>query len=84
MWLLSITIVISFLAHFNIIGMTLPTVTVVITTIMQVITLINYIIILVKQKNPEQPKHKINNIHDLWYVLFDTEYYLNKCKGQKL
>jgi uncharacterized membrane protein len=81
MWLLSITIVLSFLAHFEIIGIVLPTISVIITTFLQILTFINYIIVLIKQKNVKQPKYKINNIHDLGYVLFNTEYYLNKCKG---
>lgn len=81
MWLLSITIVLSFLYYFNIIQIPLIIVSSIITIILQVITLINYLKKLNLQKDINIKKHKVHNLKDLNYILFNTEYYLNKVKS---
>jgi phosphatidylglycerophosphate synthase len=81
MWFLSITIVLSFLYYFNVISIVFPRIVGIFTCILQIITLINYI------KNFKHPvtinndKIKVKSFKDLWYVLFNTEYYLKNCVG---
>lgn len=77
MWVISITIVLSYMYYFNIIGYNIAFISVCITIIAQVVAMIDYINSLRKQKSNSKTIHKIKNIQDLKYVLFNTEYYLS-------
>jgi phosphatidylglycerophosphate synthase len=81
MWFLSITIVLSFLYHFKIISILFPTIVGICTSILQIITLINYIR---NFKNPvtiNNDKIKVKSFKELIHILFDTQYYLKNCAG---
>lgn len=79
-WFLAITIVFSFLYYFEKIGIILVLISGSLTMFLQLITLVNYMVILKNQKSVNE-RHKIKNFQDFKYVLFNTEYYLSRCKG---
>ena len=79
-WFLAITIIFSFLYYFKKIGIILVLISGSLTIILELITLVNYMIILKKQKIVSK-RHKIKNFQDFKYVFFNTEYYLSICKG---
>lgn len=79
-WFLAITIVFSFLYYFEKIGIILVLISGSLTMVLQLITLVNYMVILKNQKSVNE-RHKIKNFQDFKYVLFNTEYYLSRCKG---
>ena len=77
MWLLSITIVLSYLNYFNIVNYNIVIVSSVITRTMQLFAIYGYIKNLIIQKEIKQERKKIENIADLKYILFDTDYYMS-------
>ena len=77
MWLLSITIVLSYLNYFNIVNYNIVIVSSVITITMQLFAIYGYIKNLIIQKEIKQERKKIENIADLKYILFDTDYYMS-------
>ena len=77
MWLLSITIVLSYLNYFNIVNYNIVIVSSVIIKTMQLFEIYGYIKNLIIQKEIKQERKKIENIADLKYILFDTDYYMS-------
>ena len=77
MWLLSITIILSYLNYFNIVNYNIVIISSIITIILQLFAIYGYIKTLLSQKEIKQERKPINNLTDLKYVLFDTEYYLS-------
>lgn len=78
MWLLSITIVIGYMSLFSIINKNILLICVGITSMFELIVIIDYIYTLVKQKEVVKHKYAIKNLSDLKYVLFDTDYYMQQ------
>ncbi len=77
MWVLSITIVLSYMNLFNIIDYNIVIFSSVITIIMQIFVTMDYIKSLIKQKEVVNKKQPIKNIQELMYILFDTKYYMS-------
>ncbi len=77
MWVLSITIVLSYMNLFNIIDYNIVIFSSVITIIMQIFVTMDYIKSLIKQKWVVNKKQPIKNIQELRYILFDTKYYMS-------
>lgn len=77
MWLLAISIVLSYMSYFNIVEYNVVYIFSIITIILQTITFACYVQYLNDPKNSITEKHKVHNLKDLLYVLFDTEYYLS-------
>ncbi len=77
MWVLSITIVLSYMNLFNIIDYSIVIFSSVITIIMQIFVTMDYIKSLIKQKGVVNKKQPIKNIQELRYILFDTKYYIS-------
>ncbi len=77
MWVLSITIVLSYMNLFNIIDYNIVIFSSVITIIMQIFVTMGYIKSLIKQKGVVNKKQPIRNIQELRYILFDTKYYMS-------
>ena len=82
-WFLASSIIFSFLYYFNVVDIKLVIISSILTVFLQLITFINYIRSLISQKDIVREKHKIHNIKDLGYVLFNTEYYLTKYTETK-
>lgn len=76
MWFISATIVLSYMYYFNLISYNTEFIGI-ITVLLQIATIIDYIEALKKQEGNSNQKYEIKNIQDLKYVLFNTEYYLN-------
>lgn len=79
MWILSITIILSYAYYFNYINITSIIVSIILTFITQVYVIVDYIIFLKKEKRSNQSS-KIKNIKELLYRLFSTKYYLELRK----
>ena len=79
MWIISITIVLGYLNYFGILkNMLIVKIGTIITLIMQIFTMMDYINYLrQKEAIPKKDRKHIKNINDLMYVLFDTNYYLS-------
>ena len=76
MWFISATIVLSYMYYFNLISYNTEFIGI-ITVLLQIATIIDYIEALKKQEGNSNQKYEIKNAQDLKYVLFNTEYYLN-------
>ena len=77
MWLISITIVLSYMYYFNVCNYYIWVVSLVLTTAMQIATIINYIFRISKQENNTSQIYKTKNWEELKYILFDSDYYLS-------
>lgn len=77
MWLISITIVLSYMYYFNVCNYYIWVASLVLTTAMQIATIINYIFRISKQENNTSQIYKTKNWEELKYILFDSDYYLN-------
>lgn len=77
MWLLSITIVLSYFNYFEIIDYNIVLFSSIVTIILQVFVIFGYIKSLLKQKEVKIERKPIKNLEDLKYILFDTEYYMS-------
>lgn len=77
MWLLSITIVFGFMNYFNTTKAELVYISAILTLIAQVLTIIGYAKILITNSNKLKQLHKVGNVNDLKYILFDTDYYIS-------
>lgn len=77
MWLISITIVLSYMYYFNVCNYYIWVASLVLTTAMQIATIINYIFRISKQENNTSQIYKTKNWQELKYVLFDSDYYLS-------
>jgi len=77
MWFISITIILNYMYYFKFISRTFIVISVIATLIMQIITLIDYIMIYKKQKSDKEHSiFKETEKQDLKYILFNTEYFL--------
>lgn len=79
MWFLGISIILGFMNYFDIINYKLVIIATFITGLIQIITIIDYIVSLTKQQeknSPFYPKEK----HNLTEILFSTDYYLKQYK----
>lgn len=77
MWLISITIVLSYMYYFNVCNYHIWATSLILTIAMQIATIINYIIRISKQENNTSPIYKTKSWEELKYILFDSDYYLN-------
>ncbi len=79
MWFLGISIILGFMNYFDIINYKLVIIATFITGLIQIVTIIDYIVSLTKQQeknSPFYPKEK----HNLTEILFSTDYYLKQYK----
>ena len=79
MWFISIAIILGYMYYFNIIGYTPVLIISILTIIIQIATIIDYIITLSKQKST-QNQFKSKEKYTLKQILFSTEYYLTQYK----
>lgn len=84
MWLLSITIVFGYMNYFNIVKIGLVYISILITIIAQIFTILGYMRMLISKDNNLKKHQKINNAHDLKFILFDTNYYLSMNEIRKI
>lgn len=77
MWVIGVTIVLGYMNYFNIINDTLFNVFMVITCILQILTIINYATELIKEKEGTRENINIESWNDFVYFAFNTEYYMN-------
>lgn len=77
MWFVGINILTGYLYYFNIVTYTFIFISTALTFIMEIATIISYILNLLKPRSPSEIKLKIKDIKDLNYILFNTEYYLS-------
>ena len=77
MWLISITIVLSYMHYFNVCNYHIWATSLILTIAMQIATIINYIFRISKQENNTSQIYKTKNWEELKYILFDSDYYLN-------
>lgn len=77
MWLISITIVLSYMYYYNVCNYYIWVTSLILTTAMQIATIINYILRISKQENNTSQIYKTKNWEELKYMLFDSDYYLS-------
>lgn len=80
MWFLAITIVLGYLCYFVVIDRLVVEIGVYITLVFQCYVSIRYIFYLRNQNPVKKEKNFMQNKENLLYVLFNTEYYLDKSK----
>jgi len=78
MWFIAFTIIVSFLNTFKIIDNIFVTIGFTTTLIAEIITIIDYLKTIIKQKEIIETKSEIKNIGELKYILFDTDYYVSR------
>ena len=84
MWLISMTIVLGYVCYFDIINDTTVIVGTFVTTMAQLIVIIDYLKKLIKKEKNIKPIFKLKNKKELKEILFDTEYYMNIYKKKTL
>jgi phosphatidylglycerophosphate synthase len=84
MWLISMTIVLGYVCYFDIINDTTVIVGTIVTTMAQLIVIIDYLKKLIKKEKNIKPIFKLKNKKELKEILFDTEYYMNIYKKKPL
>ncbi|MGM9876545.1 MAG: CDP-alcohol phosphatidyltransferase family protein [Bacilli bacterium] len=77
MWIIGLTIVLGYMNYFNIINDTLFNVFMVITCILQILTIINYATELIKEKEGTRENINIESWNDFVYFAFNTDYYMS-------
>jgi len=77
MWVLSITIILSYMNYFNIVNHNIVVYSSIITIILQTLAIYGYLKNLNSQKGIKQERKGIKDLKDLKYILFDTNYYLS-------
>lgn len=77
MWVIGLTIVLGYMNYFNIINDTLFNVFMVITCILQILTIINYATELIKEKEGTRENINIESWNDFVYFAFNTDYYMS-------
>ena len=77
MWVIGVTIVLDYMNYFNIINDTLFNAFMVITCILQILTIINYATELIKEKEGTRENINIESWNDFVYFAFNTEYYMS-------
>lgn len=81
MWGLSISIVLGYMHYFYSINLEIVNFSLVITIVLQIVTIINYCVSLIKQKSDYKTFKDAKENKNLKYLLFDTDYYMNNIKG---
>ena len=76
-WFVAINIILGYLFYFDIVTYELLIISSILTFIMEIATIISYGNSLLKKSEKTKIKHKLENINDLWDILFNTEYYLS-------
>ena len=84
MWILSITIILGYVEHFNLIDFVFIQISSIITICMQIAVIIGYIVNLKNSDIIERTGLKENKKENLKYVLFDTEYYISNFTIERL
>jgi len=79
-WLVAISIIFGYMSFYRLIPFDISKILCVITSILQIITFIEYIIYLFRPNVKKREKIKISSINDLKYFLFDTEYYIKNSQ----
>lgn len=77
MWFVAVNIIVGYLYYFEIAPYGFAVLTTILTFVIEMETIVNYAISLTKKAPKKKNKHKIENINDLVYVLFNTDYYLS-------
>lgn len=78
MWSISVTLVLGYLNYFGILNnMIIVNIGSTVTLVLQVLAIIDYINYLKQEETIQENKKKIRSKEDLFYVLFNTEYYLS-------
>ena len=77
MWVIGLTIVLGYMNYFNILNDTLFNVFMVITCILQILTIINYATELIKEKEGTRENINIESWNDFVYFAFNTDYYMS-------
>ena len=83
MWILSITIILGYMYNYNLINYNVIVIFSCLTILMQIWTMIDYILNIIKQREVKKDTFKIKKLSDLKYVLFDTEFYTDVWKKGK-
>ena len=89
MWAIGITITLEYMNYFNIINFIvnhfIVNLFIVVTTIMQILVIVDYVIKFVKDDDRRQ-NIKLKSWNDLTYILFNTDYYnsVNNKKFQEI
>lgn len=81
MWGLSISIVLGYMHYFYSIDLKIVNFSLIITIVLQIVTIINYCVSLIKQKSDYKTFKDAKENKNLKYLLFDTDYYMNNIKG---
>ena len=84
MWLISMTIMLGYLCHFDIINNSLVIAGTIITTTTQILVAIDYIKKMIKQKVKNKPVYAAKNLKEFKYMLFDTDYYMNTYRKNNI
>ena len=84
MWLISITLILCYLNRSGIINLSIVQISVGMTCGMQILVIIGYFQNIKKQEPMKiKEKYEVKNKHDLKYILFDTDYYLNNVYNKQ-
>ncbi|MBR3152093.1 MAG: CDP-alcohol phosphatidyltransferase family protein [Clostridia bacterium] len=84
MWLISITLVLCYAYRFDLIDLNILQLSVGMTCGMQILVMIGYVQNLREQDSMKiKEKYEVKNKHDLKFILFDTDYYLNNVFDRK-
>lgn len=83
MWLLAITIILSYFYYFHFLSCKLALISCIMTIVFQLYTIIEYYRYLKQQKPKKQSKFLLKNYKDIGYKLFSTKYYLTQVKIEK-
>jgi len=84
MWLISMTIMLGYLCHFDIINNSLVIAGTIITTTTQILVAIDYIKKMIKKKVKNKPVYAAKNLKEFKYMLFDTDYYMNTYRKNNI
>ena len=79
MWFISIAIILGYMYYFNMIGYTIALVFTILTIILQITAIVDYVFTLSKQQPPQKQFEKKEK-YSLREILFSTEYYLTQYK----
>ena len=84
MWLISMTIMLGYLCHFDIINNSLVIAGTIITTTTQILVAIDYIKKTIKQKKRAKTIYDVKTLKEFKYMLFDTDYYMNTYRKKNI
>ena len=84
MWLISMTIMLGYLCHFDIINNSLVIAGTIITTTTQILVAVDYIKKTIKQKKRAKTIYDVKTLKEFKYMLFDTDYYMNTYRKKNI